>query len=74
MHAFEEMKILTQKVRQIVDNATNDGVELNDGNVVDLIVDQLTDDELFHNVSPGSVRFAISQAGFAKRFPKAIRK
>lgn len=76
MNAFDEMKLLTEKCDQIIKAADAADVVIDDGNVVDLIVDQLSvnSDPRFQRVSLSSIRLAISQAGYAKRFPKAIAR
>ena len=49
------------------------GVELDDGNVVDLCADQLS---TLYNVEPTllDIRTAIVVAGFGPRFPKAVSR
>lgn len=79
MGAFEEMKIITACVKKIIQAADDAKIALDDGNVVDLCEDQLKTTYLnqvrsLGRISLSTIRFAISEAGFAERFPKAISK
>jgi hypothetical protein len=61
------MKDLEEKVRTIVRGADMAGVELHDGNVVDLCADNLPS-----SVTLLDIRMALKSAGFKGRFPGAI--
>ncbi|RIL03112.1 MAG: hypothetical protein DCC71_15385 [Proteobacteria bacterium] len=59
---------LRKRVREIVAAAEADGVALDDGNVVDLLADQMP------RVPLAELRAALVDAGLAPRFPKAVAR
>lgn len=63
---------LAARVREIVAAAEADGVALDDGNVVDLLADQLA--EQMPRVPLDELRAALVAAGLAPRFPKATAR
>ena len=54
-------------VRDIIARAEADGLTIDDGNVVDLLADNLND------LSISQIRLALIVAGLAARFPRASR-
>lgn len=63
------MTPLVDLCRQIVEQADAAGVELDDGNVVDLCVDQLA----MRGIAPPltDIRSALAESGLDSRFPRA---
>jgi hypothetical protein len=59
---------IAEQVRTIVQAAEAEGVRIDDGNVVDLIADNIT------RASLSDIRSAIVVAGYSARFPKATSK
>lgn len=59
---------IAAQVRPIIEAAERDGVEIHDGNVVDLLADNVEP-----IVSLADIRVAITVAGLAPRFPNATR-
>lgn len=59
---------IAQSCRALVERADQAGIRLDDGNVVDLIADSLTELPL------DTIRDALVVAGLAPRFPKATAK
>lgn len=58
---------LARKARTIIMRAEKAGVEVTDGNVVDLIADNLPREAL------ANIRAALVVAGYLERFPNACR-
>lgn len=65
MRKPEQLDEIARTCRTLISFAERDGVEINDGNVVDLIADNLT------HLPLDTIRDALVVAGLAHRFPRA---
>ncbi len=61
-------RALIQSCKDIIVKAEADGVQITDGNVVDLIADNT------EGYSLNEIRGALERAGFAERFPTAVKQ
>jgi hypothetical protein len=61
------LKQLSNRCRSVIERAEADGVQIDDGNVVDLIADNV-------RVPLGFIRQALSYAGYSSRFPNAVKE
>lgn len=59
---------IASRARRIIEAAETAGVAIDDGNVVDLIADNISD------VSLSDIRCALVVAGLAPRFPRATSR
>jgi hypothetical protein len=67
MKPYKLIDIATQ-VRAVIKAAEHDGLSVDDGNVIDLLADNITE-----HVSLSDLRSALVVAGYSARFPRATR-
>ncbi len=65
---MQSLNYIAARCINLIKRAENDGIVIDDGNVVDLIADNLT------TVPLSDIRAALVVAGLAARFPKATNE
>ena len=61
------LKVTAARCRQLILEAEDCDLIIDEGNVIDLLADNITDVSLLH------LRLALGASGLGSRFPKAVR-